>query len=944
MFLLYSLVAASSYSCDDDGSVQQQMISGGCEAGLQACDTDCYNLKIDPSHCGDCHTVCTNQVCVNGKCTDADKACSDNTLTYCSGQCVDLQADSKHCGDCKTACKPNESCSKGNCEPGCAPNHEECNGKCVNITKDNEHCGNCNTSCHQTMYCAESHCNCQYGLYDCDNDSANGCESQTPCESKCTDESLTSCGSDCFDLQNDAKHCGNCQTKCNPSQICSGGSCTESGVTCEAEDQISCWGECVGKNDVAHCGSCENTCNSNQICINGNCENKSTPSTCELPNTLCYGQCVDLSSSDLHCGRCLNECQPNQKCVNSKCELQCEPRTNCNGTCIDTTSDKSHCGDCNTACRAGQTCSNSQCECDANHYNCDGDDANGCESDTPCTCQPGETQACWRGESVVFKSEFDKSICEKGTRICDDSGQFWGPCTGGVYPSTLTCDIYGNLNGLDNDCDGIIDTICKSECDLKAGDMSYIGCEYWGAYIDNLIKNADSNHTFVLSNPNDDPADVFIYDKAQAANATATPVKTETIAPHDVVAIEMHNTGYNMCQGSGILPNAYRIRASLPITAYQFSPLGNPDAHSNDASLLLPANVLGNKYIGMTWQSESGSGPQQNDHRSYIAIIATEPGETVVTIKTTSQISATETTSIKVTSTQTQAQTAITEMAKDETRPFTLNRFDVLTLMAPPSTEHNQTGTRIESDKNIAVFGASRSTYVPAGVSCCRDHLEEQLFPTQAWGKSYLAARAYSGGVAGDGWVITARDNDTTITLTKGLKNLNNSNADIPETITLNAGQTYPAFETRTPFEIRADKPISVGQFLPSQAYNKYNNPDDPTKQIGDPSFILTVPYEQYRSDYDFMVPTKFNTNYITIIAPQNAKVTYDGDIIAESDYIGTREQIGDSSFYVGYIQVQPGVHHMTADQPFGLYSYGYYNMSSYGYPIGLDLRIINTN
>ncbi len=910
-------VAAVACGCEDEGaSQQQQLVSGGCEAGLQACGSDCYNLKIDSSHCGDCNTICNNQVCVNGKCTDVDKACSDRTLSYCDGQCVNLQNDQNHCGDCKTVCKPNESCNEGHCEPGCAPNHKECNGKCIDITKDNDHCGDCNASCHETMYCAESQCNCQYGLYDCDNDSANGCESQTPCESKCADESLSSCGSDCFDLQNDAKHCGNCQTKCNPSQICSGGSCTESGVTCEAEDQISCWGECVGKNDVDHCGSCENTCNSDQICINGNCENKSNPSTCELPNTICYGQCVDLSSDDMNCGRCLNECNSNQKCVNSKCELQCEPRTNCNGTCIDTTSDKSHCGDCNTACRAGQTCSNSQCECDANHYNCDGDDGNGCESDTPCTCQPGETQACWRGASVVFKSEFDKSICEKGTRICDDSGQFWGPCTGGVYPSTLTCDIYGNLNGLDNDCDGIIDTICKSECDLKAGDMSYIGCEYWGAYLDNLIR---TNHTFVFSNPSEtDTATVYIYNKSGFEASPQAPVKTVELAPKAVQTVQMNTGATNMCLATSQNAYAYRIRSTHPITAYQFSPWGDASAHSNDASLMLPANVLGKKYIAMTWHSDTG-----DDHRSTLTVIATEPGTTKVDVTTTSKII---------------AGTGIEEMAAGNSRQFKLNRFDVLTLMAPSETTHEQTGTIIEADKNIAVYGGSRSSYVPskAIAGCCRDHLEEQLFPLQAWGKSYIAARAYSVGTGNDFWRIMAQEDNTKVTVPESLGG----------PFTLNAGQ-FKEISTRECFTINADKPISVGQFLPSQSYNG--------RSIGDPSFILTVPYEQYRSDYSFMVPPSYDENFVTIIKPKDGKVFLDGTEVTQTkatSIVSSKPQtatepfinISGTNFQVGYVSIDPGTHHMTGDKPFGLYNYGYYNMSSYGYPIGLDLRIINTN
>jgi hypothetical protein len=36
------------------------------------------------------------------------------------------------------------------------------------------------------------------------------------------------------------------------------------------------------------------------------------------------------------------------------------------------------------------------------------------------------------------------------------------------------------------------------------------------------------------------------------------------------------------------------------------------------------------------------------------------------------------------------------------------------------------------------------------------------------------------------------------------------------------------------------------------------------------------------------------------------------------------------------------GVHTVSSDEPFGLTVYGYYNVGSYGYPGGSDVKIIN--
>ena len=186
-----------------------------------------------------------------------------------------------------------------------------------------------------------------------------------------------------------------------------------------------------------------------------------------------------------------------------------------------------------------------------------------------------------------------------------------------------------------------------------------------------------------------------------------------------------------------------------------------------------------------------------------------------------------------------------------------------------------------------------------------------------------------------DFWRVLAQEDNTTVTLP----------ADFDASVTvdgkavelnsgkfvLNAAQ-FASFNTRMNFEIHADKPISVGQFLPSQNYNG--------RTIGDPSFILTVPYEQYRSDYAFLVPPSYDENFVTIIAPADANLTLDGKVLDISGYA----PIGETGFVVGYPSLKDGTHRMIGDKPFGLYNYGYFNMSSYGYQIGMDLKIINTN
>lgn len=75
------------------------------------------------------------------------------------------------------------------------------------------------------------------------------------------------------------------------------------------------------------------------------------------------------------------------------------------------------------------------------------DDCNG-EVDDGCSCQPGAQQACFSG----MPGQRNIGVCADGTQTCIGS-EFgaWGPCVGGVTPSTEVCD------GLDNDCNGCVE-------------------------------------------------------------------------------------------------------------------------------------------------------------------------------------------------------------------------------------------------------------------------------------------------------------------------------------------------------------------------------------------------------------------------------------------------------------------------------------------------------
>jgi hypothetical protein len=284
--------------------------------------------------------------------------------------------------------------------------------------------------------------------------------------------------------------------------------------------------------------------------------------------------------------------------------------------------------------------------------------------------------------------------------------------------------------------------------------------------------------------------------------------------------------------------------------------------------------------------------------------VAVEPGETVV--KYTTKVNTTAGT--------------LGALAAGETKEYTLHQYDILNF----EDNGESIGSKVESNKKIAVFSGGLCQNVPSGYCCC-DHLEEQLFPLQAWGKDYNAVKTRPRLSESEFWRIIAQEDNTTVTLS----------APLNQTFTLNSG-AYKEIETKDSFQISADKPILVGQYLVGTQYVKANS-----SAYGDPSFILNVPYEQYRTDYSFLVPTSYKENYLTIVTPIDNKVIFDGAELSQAEF----KPVGDG-FKYGYVSLgtAESAHRILADKPIGVWGYGFADYVSYGYPIGLDLKVINTN
>jgi hypothetical protein len=99
-----------------------------------------------------------------------------------------------------------------------------------------------------------------------------------------------------FDLSSDEDNCGTCDKKCDATQQCCAGGCTDT------------------KTDQKNCGGCGNPCGNGIAC--------------------CNSKCMNLANDKNNCGACGHACASDQLC--------------CGGSCV--ANDAQHCGNCAVKC------------------------------------------------------------------------------------------------------------------------------------------------------------------------------------------------------------------------------------------------------------------------------------------------------------------------------------------------------------------------------------------------------------------------------------------------------------------------------------------------------------------------------------------------------------------------------------------------------------------
>ena len=587
-------------------------------------------------------------------------------------------------------------------------------------------------------------------------------------------------------------------------------------------------------------------------------------------------------------------------------------------------------------------------------------------------CQPGYN--CWQGNCVpalCIPGEKGNCIGYEKIEVCNETGTNWdsepcpdshvcheGACINRLCapgakrcaPQSTTrvqeCDPWGRRWVDSEDCGGELTGkicragSCKYLCEVATEVKTNVGCSYWAADLDNYDDGADeAQFAVVVSNPHDVfAAYVTIRNVDGIVSDGQGQIDRRQVRAGALAVFNLPRRDVN---GTVLDSLAYQVVSSIPVSAYQFNPLQNYDVFSNDASLLLTDTSLGKEYLVMSREQGFPTPGEVSPivPRGFLTVLATLPGITNVEVTVTAPTISGE---------------GIPALTPGETLTIPMTQFDVLNLETD-AYGADLTGSFIKANKPIAVFGGSEAADTPTVYPriCCADHLEQQLFPINTWGKRYIATKACPRGDEADYWRILASENNTRV-------------VTVPHQMTipnLNRGD-YFEFEAVEDFEIVADKPILVGQFLAGEWAPDTNpggamQPGDAA--TGDPAFIMAVPKEQFRTDYVFYTPSAYNCNYVNIFALTGTAVHMDGIQFEQpggqvqcscgldrahylSDNLISPEAfspIGQTGWTVARIRVKDGVHVLKSSKPVGIVAYGFDQYVSYGYPGGLNLIIL---
>ena len=359
--------------------------------------------------------------------------------------------------------------------------------------------------------------------------------------------------------------------------------------------------------------------------------------------------------------------------------------------------------------------------------------------------------------------------------------------------------------------------------------------------------------------------------------------------------------------GSGLF-SSFHITTDVPVVAYEMNPYGDATVLEAAASLLLPTSVWDVNYLAVSPAPAAAGNPSLN-------IIARD--DTVITFTPTVAVA---------------GGGGIPAGAANVPMTFNLSRGQHAQITQPAEL----TGSVISSSAPIGLMLTHNCMNVPAGFSSC-EHGEQMVPPQHALGNRY-AGVMYRPRIAGETatfWKVVGTVDGTQLSYS----------TDVGGPATLNKGQAVN-FLTGTPFVVQsqdADHPFEMFTYMTGSGYIN--------DSYGDPDFVVSVPPEQYLSEYVFFADPNYPETNLVLIRERGADAQFHDVTLDCAGTLANWQHVGDYEWtridlvteFAPVGMCSTGRHKIKSDAPFGLWVWGWGPATSYGYPGGMNVAPINT-
>jgi hypothetical protein len=526
------------------------------------------------------------------------------------------------------------------------------------------------------------------------------------------------------------------------------------------------------------------------------------------------------------------------------------------------------------------------------------DDTSGSSGQTEQTSSDGDTQTTSDGDTSTSDSETSTS----------DSTSDTGPaCTPGEIDcydaqSTQTCSRSGEWQApvacaIEQTC---ILGVCNDECEVVQANPSTVGCSFFAAKMDNFYSNVfdvAQNDALIAGNVSSSKAVTaqlyYVPTNGGGEQPVGNPVMIAPQGTHTFVLEQAEIDSQTLLRSGG----SYRLATNLPVVAYQHSPL--EATLTNDASMLLPEHALTGNYVLASYPAVGNPFP------SYLTIIGVEDGSLL---------------DIEVRA-ATAAGLGVPALAAGETTSLAMERHSLLNLVVAQAQGGDLSGTIISSASPLHVLGATECAQVPDAVIGFCDHLQEAMLPLEYWGQEYVAAHApLRSGSERYHWRVFAAADGVTI---------DSAPAQPGFPIQLDKGEFHQFAANPAPadsFVLTGDGPFMPVQYLEGQTGGA---------GTGDPSMVQSVPTEQFLSAYAFVTGSGYDLHYVQVIRPSGG-----ADVFVDGELVGGYYGVG--NYEVADVEIDEGAHFASSEQPFAIIQVGYTEATSYAYPGGMRLAVIN--